>query len=97
SELHLSRGGKDFVSGHFAAPRRAFAPPAAQRSLRFGFVSLVEKTAHDDRSQVRERARGIKFRRAEFRHRRLQLRKCCRRIRGQPAPVAIWSNRQSNK
>ena len=36
--------------------RRASAAPAAERSLRFSFLSLVEKAADDDRSEVRERA-----------------------------------------
>ena len=43
-ELHLSGRRKDRQQRYFATGRRAFAAPAAQRSLFFCFVSLVQKT-----------------------------------------------------
>jgi vitamin B12 transporter len=68
---------KNFFGGYFATAGRPPAAAAAERSLSFGFVSLVREAAHDRGSEIRERARGIEFRRSEFRYRRLFLPQFC--------------------
>src|SRR4026208_2436520 len=57
----------------------------------------MEKAANGDRSKVRQRARGIEFRRTKFRHRRLLICKHRRRIRSEPALFSLRSHRQPNQ
>ena len=61
--------------------------------LCFRFISLVQKIADDGGSEICQCARGIEFRRAKFRYRRLFVRELRRRIRVQCASHDFRPNR----